>query len=489
MFAPDDVVIADLCLAADGLLSDHLAGDPLPETGPTPGPGHRARLTLPANVAEQAMAAGALIVADAETVPVVRLSDLVPAAPGDAAAEGAGSATDGSQTVEVLGVATPAEGVATGVGQHLRVSRSPLTTPTAARRVVVLARPALDQDIEEIARSQGDVVLVAAIGSASPDGVPVATMLRLARHAQAGLARRGVNAQLVAATIAWRDQATNQALAAAVAAGLGGEPLLLADAASEPGTAWAHALDWLAHPDARDADLDPVVRSELLRWRPPRAQRGLVTFFTGLSGAGKSTLARGLADRLAEDGSRTLTLLDGDEVRRLLSAGLGFGAEGRDQNVRRIGYVAAEVARHGGVAICAPIAPYERSRAAARSMVEHAGADFVLIHVATTLAECEARDVKGLYARARAGQLTEFTGISDPYEVPESPELRVQTAGRPIEDCVDEVWDYLVAGGWLASAQPVAVKASGGATESVDSTASVDSTDQSQAGTTAGPAE
>jgi sulfate adenylyltransferase len=173
-----------------------------------------------------------------------------------------------------------------------------------------------------------------------------------------------------------------------------------------------------------------------------------VVFFTGLSGAGKSTLARMLSDHLLATGERSITVLDGDHVRRLLSAGLGFGPAGRDQNVRRIGFVAAEVARHGGVAICAPIAPYEQSRTAARRMVEQVG-DFVLVHVATSLADCEARDVKGLYARARAGELSEFTGISDPYEVPADAELRIETAGRTPSESLEQVLSYLRTGGWL----------------------------------------
>src|SRR4030095_8330672 len=138
--------------------------------------------------------------------------------------------------------------------------------------------------------------------------------------------------------------------------------------------------------------LDDAVREELLRWRPPRDRRGLVVFFTGLSGSGKSTLARALTDRLAEDGRRTVTVLDGDVVRRELSAGLGFSKADRDLNVRRIGWVAAEVARHGGIAVCAPIAPYEAARRAAHDFARAAGAGFILIWVNTPLAECERRD-------------------------------------------------------------------------------------------------
>jgi sulfate adenylyltransferase len=171
-------------------------------------------------------------------------------------------------------------------------------------------------------------------------------------------------------------------------------------------------------------------------------------FFTGLSGSGKSTIARGLADLLVERGGRKVTLLDGDVVRRLLSAGLTFSRDDRDLNIRRIGYVAAEITRHGGVAICAPIAPYARTRAEVRRMVDAAG-DFVLVHVATPLEECERRDRKGLYAKARAGLIPEFTGISDPYEVPEDAELVLDTSELSPDEAVARVFGLLVAGGWV----------------------------------------
>jgi len=192
----------------------------------------------------------------------------------------------------------------------------------------------------------------------------------------------------------------------------------------------------------------PAVERELHRMRPPLTERGLVVLFTGFSGSGKSTLARGLYDAVVERGDRTATLLDGDVVRRMLSAGLGFSRADRDLNVLRIGYVAAEVARHGGVAICAPIAPYAQTRADVRAMAQAVG-DFLLVWVSTSLADCEARDRKGLYARARAGTLTGFTGIDDPYDEPVDADLIIDTAGRPIAGCVHEVVRWLHAGGWL----------------------------------------
>jgi sulfate adenylyltransferase len=191
------------------------------------------------------------------------------------------------------------------------------------------------------------------------------------------------------------------------------------------------------------------VAAELRRARPPRSSRGLVVFLTGLSGSGKSTLARDLRDALLERGDRTVSLLDGDIVRRLLSSGLTFSREDRDLNICRIGYVATEVARNGGIAICAPIAPYAATRAAVREMVTQAG-DFVLVHVSTPLAVCEARDRKGLYAKARAGVITSFTGVSDPYEVPEDADLTVDTSVMSRHDAVNAVLRLLTRGGWLA---------------------------------------
>ena len=198
----------------------------------------------------------------------------------------------------------------------------------------------------------------------------------------------------------------------------------------------------------------PAVARELRAARPPRLDRGLTVFFTGLSGSGKSTIARGLADALIERGGRTVTLLDGDVVRRLLSAGLTFSKADRDLNIRRIGYVAAEVSRHGGLAICAPIAPYAATRREVREMVGAVG-DFVLVYVATPLAECERRDRKGLYAKARAGLIPEFTGISDPYEPPgqagDEADLVIDTSGTEPADAVAAVLDLLIGGGWVAA--------------------------------------
>ena len=182
----------------------------------------------------------------------------------------------------------------------------------------------------------------------------------------------------------------------------------------------------------------PAVVQELRRTRPPRAKQGFTVFFTGFSGSGKSTIANALMVKLMEMGGRPVTLLDGDIVRKNLSSELGFSKEHRDLNIRRIGFVASEITKNGGIAICAPIAPYATTRRAVREDIEGFGA-FVEIHVATSIEECERRDRKGLYKLAREGKIKEFTGISDPYDVPENPELRLDTENVEVDHCAHQV--------------------------------------------------
>jgi len=193
----------------------------------------------------------------------------------------------------------------------------------------------------------------------------------------------------------------------------------------------------------------PEVIAELRKAYKPADQRGIVLFFTGLSGAGKSTTANALLDVLMAKTSRTVSLFDGDHVRQMLSSELGFSKAHRDLNILRIGYVASEVAKAGGIAICAPIAPYADTRARVRQMTSQSGAHFVEVYVATSLDVCEERDAKGLYKKARAGIIKEFTGISDPYEAPETPEITIDTNGKTVKNCVTEVLDYLTAQGYL----------------------------------------
>ncbi len=193
-----------------------------------------------------------------------------------------------------------------------------------------------------------------------------------------------------------------------------------------------------------------AVAAELRHARPPRSERGFVLFLTGLSGSGKSTIARDLRDLLAERSDRRVSLLDGDLVRSLLSAGLTFSRADRDLNIARIGYVAAEIAKHGGIAICAPIAPFAAAREQVRQMVSDVG-DFLLIHVATPVEVCEQRDRKGLYAKARAGVIKQFTGVSDPYEEPTDAVLVLDTSVMSREQATGRIMHMLTSGGWLAA--------------------------------------
>nr|VFK01358.1 MAG: sulfate adenylyltransferase [Candidatus Kentron sp. H]VFK01420.1 MAG: sulfate adenylyltransferase [Candidatus Kentron sp. H]VFK04982.1 MAG: sulfate adenylyltransferase [Candidatus Kentron sp. H] len=192
----------------------------------------------------------------------------------------------------------------------------------------------------------------------------------------------------------------------------------------------------------------PQVLEALRAAHLPRNRQGITLFFTGLSGSGKSTLAKIMYGKFIEQGSRPVTLLDGDIVRRNLSSELGFSKAHRDLNIRRIGFVAAEITKNQGVAICAPIAPYTETRNAVRSLIEEHGA-FVEIHISTPLDVCEARDRKGLYAKARKGLIPEFTGISDPYEAPENPELRIDTADLSPMQASQEIFLYLLREGYL----------------------------------------
>jgi sulfate adenylyltransferase len=192
----------------------------------------------------------------------------------------------------------------------------------------------------------------------------------------------------------------------------------------------------------------PEVAQELRRSYPPRAKQGFTVFFTGLSGSGKSTIANALMVKMLEMGGRPVTLLDGDLVRKHLSSELGFSKEHRDINIRRIGWTAALVTKNGGIALCAPIAPYDSVRKEVRSMIEPNGG-FVLVHVATTLEMCEERDRKGLYAKARAGVIKEFTGISDPYETPQDAEIVIDTADFSPDEAAQEIILYLEREGFI----------------------------------------
>lgn len=299
---------------------------------------------------------------------------------------------------------------------HLSPAEARAAHPGAL--VVLVAAPLTTDDLDRIrgATAGRDAVLLALCGHGTPQGLSGVGLVRATLTA-AGLLER---ASVVAVPLpSHGDAETDHALGAAVAAAYGDDVLALPD--NRPGT--GDLPEPVAEVVAQDQPEDP----------------GVVVFFTGLSGSGKSTLAQALTDLILEDGRRTVTSLDGDVVRRHLSAGLTFSKLDRETNIRRIGWVAAEIARHRGIAVCSPIAPFDSTRRQVRAMVEEAGGLFVLVHVATPLEECERRDRKGLYAKARAGEIPEFTGISSPYEEPDDATVRVDTTGRTVTDALADV--------------------------------------------------
>lgn len=192
----------------------------------------------------------------------------------------------------------------------------------------------------------------------------------------------------------------------------------------------------------------PEVVEELRKAFPPPHKQGFTVFLTGLSGAGKSTIAKVLYSRFLEIGDRPVTLLDGDIVRRNLSSNLKFNKEDRDINVRRIGFVAGEITKNRGIAICAPIAPYESTRSEIRSAIESYGG-FIEVHVSTPIEICEKRDRKGMYAKARAGLIKGFTGVDDPYEIPASPEVSINTTDITPNESAQEILLFLGQKGFI----------------------------------------
>jgi sulfate adenylyltransferase len=279
---------------------------------------------------------------------------------------------------------------------------------------------------------------LAVFGSGRPSALPAAGLWRAVREVCAQAVESGLRSVAVPVAVplpTGTDPADDAALITTVAQAFAG-------------TAAVEVADQPSDPVGSVNSAHPAFARERDRAAPPPNRRGVTVFFTGLSGSGKSTVAKAFADELAERSPRTASLLDGDEVRRMLSAGLGFSRADRDLNIRRIGFVATEVSRHGGIAICAPIAPFAQTRAQVRADVEEVG-DFVLIHISTPLAECERRDRKGLYAKARRGEIPEFTGISSPYEVPVDADLRLDTSSMDPAAAVAAVWDLLAARGYL----------------------------------------
>jgi adenylyl-sulfate kinase len=437
---PDTILVpalvSDLLLGLAGVLPDgQVLGGPVTERQP----GHPGSVTLvlpSAEMASLALAAGGIVLRDEEHTPLAALEDLVPAAGRD-------------DTV-------------TGVPRRMRVRESRTASHPEVefdseslrhRPVLVIGRPATTADVAALRRWCRDkelpVVLVAE-QSERRDRVSTGTLLRLAEALVADL---GVPAaDILTVPLEGRDALSDAKLVRRIAARLHAVDVrtLLDDAPGSTAAVWTRTRSALNDGRAVAALGDfPVTAHELLRaWRVPRSRRGLVVMFTGLSGSGKSTLARDVTDRITTSSTRTVSLLDGDRVRQLLSSGLGFDEASRELNVRRIGFVAAEVARHGGIAICSPIAPSARTRAEVREMAERVG-DFLLVHVSTPLEECERRDLKGLYAAARQGTVVHFTGISAPYDVPTDADLLVDTSRIERDPAARMVFGTLVDGGWV----------------------------------------
>jgi sulfate adenylyltransferase len=314
-----------------------------------------------------------------------------------------------------------------------------------------LAVSAVSHRSERLVQVAGDVAGAAELGSL-PEQVAIASY----DADPAAVARLGVAVQFAVPPVQVDDPRPRQWLAGMQRAVVEQVTPLVTPWCGRDVTELAHqaqaamvrgATALLLPPTAVDVvgGLFPSLRinesPELSEVRSPATGPGLTVFFTGLSGSGKSTIARALVHRLIAAG-RTVTLFDGDVVRTHLSRGLGFSKTDRDVNIRRIGYVAAEITKHGGVAVCAPIAPYDATRRAVRAMVERYGR-FVLVHVSTPLDVCEARDPKGLYARARSGEIPEFTGVSDPYEEPRDAQIVIDASVLSVDSAVEAVFAAL----------------------------------------------
>lgn len=409
---------------------------------------------------EEHLEAEAVVLEDAEGTPVavVRRPD---AASGNAGSGGVGleSAASGGAASDGVGLDfEPLRAFSHGPVRSARrlpiQIRAELAATDNAGVLVVpvqsmLTTATVDAVLARAAASGQALLWLAVFGAGRPSALPADGLWRAVREISQQAADFGLPAVAVPVAVplpGGTDPGDDAHVIKAVAHAFAGKGSVQvigdADGGQEP-------ADDVQNIDATQRSVHPVFARERERAVPPPDRRGVTIFFTGLSGSGKSTVARALADELAERSSRTVSLLDGDEVRRMLSAGLGFSRADRDLNIRRIGFVATEVNRHGGIAICAPIAPFAQTRAQVRASVEEVG-DFVLVHISTPLAECERRDRKGLYAKARRGEIPDFTGISSPYEVPVDADLRLDTSRLDAREALASVWALLTDRGYLS---------------------------------------
>lgn len=406
-FAPTPRELDDIELLRTGALA--------PQFG-FRGPGEDVTLCVPLEIARQAHEHGKLEIIDGEGVPlaIVSADETFEAACGQ---------------MGIIGDVHPLPGtVQRAFGDHyLSPSASMTRLPTGTLTVPVTGALTA-RDLETIsARSEGRPVLMLVLtGAGTPRALSAEGLMRATLAASRDLTGTAV----IATPVAARARSENN---------LGFQRRVVA--------AYAPGLD--VHWPEGIGPCTPAVAEVVSSDRPSGVDQGLVVFFTGLSGSGKSTISQALRHRIVETGERTISLLDGDIVRQNLSRGLTFSREDRETNIQRIAWVAAEIARHGAMAICSPIAPFDDTRKRARQLVTAGGAAFVLVHVATPLEKCESRDRKGLYAKARRGEVPEFTGISSPYEVPDDADVVLDTSERTVESVLDELLHHLVDGGWL----------------------------------------
>lgn len=399
----DYEVLDTLELLLGGLL-DESTSYSLPR--PTAGDGTAAPvLRVPANAAGDAIAQGVLQLRDPDGTPLARLT-----------VEGSESGPDNA--TYLAGPVSAMQSAEHGLGRDVRL-------------------------VSPLAHSANHPQHVAAVFDRTPTAEEIARAVAAASR---------LDAQLHLVAIAHNAEPGNRALSTLLAT--------LRTCAGELENASAHLLvvpgydtpiAGTAHTLGRHV-LERVGASQLLDFSAveedpghqsaTEGHSGLVVLFTGLSGSGKSTLARELVQQSHRVDSRQALLLDGDDIRRFLTAGLGFSREDRNTNVERIGWVAAQISSVGGIAVCAPIAPFEESRQRVQELAERAG-DFILVHVSTPLEVCEQRDRKGLYAKARAGQIPDFTGISSPYDVPPAPDYAVNTAVTSVEEATAHILDLI----------------------------------------------
>ncbi len=405
-----------------------------------------ASVPVPQSLREHVTTGGELIVTDLEGAPVALLHDV--AAPTTTDRADAAPAAAGEQPAGVVTIAGSVRALSHDderpTGPYAALRRGPAEIRFGGWSAVVGHHPV---DAHALAAAHERPLLVVVMdGPRHIPGPTGAQTTRAAVELRDRLRHEGRTVEVVTVPAPHYGDHRDAELAAHVAEAYGAD-LVRPDQRPDL-TALRAGLDGAAA--LPEDDWPPESLRAWQRWLPPRPDRGLVLLFTGLSGSGKSTVARAVVDHLTESGERTITLLDGDLVRRHLSAGLGFSRADRDRNIERIGFVAAEIARHGGIAVCAPIAPFAATRDRMRQMAEAHG-DFLLVHVATPVEECERRDRKGLYARARAGEIPEFTGVSSPYEAPTTADLVLDTTHTTIEEARDAVLHLLAAGRWVTS--------------------------------------